>query len=247
MCPGGHARILDLSCHRIDFRYTYNIWCDSDEECEYSFLATCYTRQSNNFIKDSKWISQYRLNSKDFISHPILRLHSLEFDLYSSGTIGAPGSPVSVLDCILPLVSLSTNPPDFFPRAWSNVLWCQGVVLRRMPFFGECRVNGLQTIIATNRLSSTIRTTPFLSCGNYSFPFMAFATNPPDFLVRFRNNISWGQVAVFCGMPFLSKAGTYYLKVVLWGCYCHLGLRPRHFGSQALNLRQELLFRTGLT
>lgn len=95
-----------------------------------------------------------------------------------------------------------TSPPDFLVTAWGNVPTGQALVLRRVPFFGENWIDGLEAVVFTYGFPRAVWTPSTSgSVADGSFPFMSFATYPPDFLVRPRGNIFGSQALVLRGVP----------------------------------------------
>lgn len=106
----------------------------------------------------------------------------------------------------LPIMASHTSPPDFLVGSRGNIFSGQASVFRGVPLLGKNRIDGLEAVVITCGLPRTVWTPfPSSSVTHGSFPFVTFATYPPDLLVRPRTNIFGGQACVSRGVPFLRK------------------------------------------
>ena len=87
-----------------------------------------------------------------------------------------------------------------------------------MPFSGQRRVQGLQTVILTHCPASTIGT-PSVSVRNCGLPLMPFTADPPGFLVRVWSDILWSQATVLFRMPLFGQLRVDHLQAVI-ASYC---------------------------
>jgi len=106
----------------------------------------------------------------------------------------------------LPLMTLAAYPPDFLVGPRGNISGSQASVPRGVPFFGENWIDSLKAGLFAYGFPRTVWTPPAgSSVADGSFPFMTFATHPPDFLVRPRGNISGSQGPVLRRVPLFGK------------------------------------------
>jgi len=108
-------------------------------------------------------------------------------------------------------MTLMTYPPDFLVGPRGNIFSGQASVFRRVPLFGKNRINGLEAVVFTNDFPRTVWTpSPSSSVTEGSFPFVTFATYPPDLPVRPRLTSLAVKLPFFVGCRSLARVG--YVK-----------------------------------
>jgi len=134
-------------------------------------------------------------------------LEAVVITYVSSCTVRTAYSTASAINGSLPLMAFSAHPPDFLVRTRGNIPWGQLVIFNWVPFSSQRWVDGLEAVLVTHSFSGTIRAACSTGSSGYnSLPLMAFIAYPPDFLVRPRGNIPWGQPGIFNRVPFLSQS-----------------------------------------
>ena len=115
----------------------------------------------------------------------------------------------------LPFVVLMASPPNDFAAIYSHISGSEFSISCRMPFLGNIRSLGQQTVVVADFFSGTIwAASTGISTVNCSLPFMALATPPPDFHSGIWCNISRGHVAVSFRMPLLCHLGVYLAQAI---------------------------------
>ena len=120
-------------------------------------------------------------------------IDSLKAGLFAYGfprTVWTPFPSSSVTHGSFPFVTSATYPPDLPVRPRANIFGGQACVSRGVPFLRKNWIDGLEAVVFTNDFPRTVWTpSPSSSVTEGSFPFVTFATYPPNSFVRPRANI----------------------------------------------------------
>lgn len=133
------------------------------------------------------------------------------------GTAAALSAGAAVDDGF-PGVALATLPPYALAAAWSDVLRREGTVFRRVPFFGDSRIEGGKVVEPCQHfLIGTVGAAAAAlgAAGDNCLIVVALFAAPPYFAIAGWGDLRWQQGTIFFRMPFSGEVRVLTGEVVV--------------------------------